>query len=284
MLGGGHLRTAGGNPPGSHLTESLIVAGPTGATTSVELEGETPYDGYLVLTSDGGVSNFDTPWYGSPKASGSTFPGVVGIAATPNGGYVVLRANGGVFSYGTPWHGSLANLLPFGVHPVGITVDPATGGYWTLVSNVGVSNFDTPWHGLPKASGDGGAGTFTGISSAPGGIGYFVSRSNGGVFTCHLTRIGSVAGRLPTGVTGIEVAGQVFRVANGESSLATPPCSWERPAQRPKRGARAPVWCERNFATNVGAAPLHLQRWGCNFARGSAIVVIGCGRTKGPDI
>ncbi len=70
-----------------------------------------------------------------------------------------------------------------------------------------VSNFDAPWYGSPKATGAGGDGPFTGISAAPGGFGYFVSRANGGIFTYGLAWLGSLAGRLPTGVTGIGVAG-----------------------------------------------------------------------------
>ena len=75
-------------------------------------------NGYWILTSDGGVSNFNAPWYGSPKATGA--PGVVGITAVASGGYDVLRTNGGVLNYGAPWYGSLAGRLPAGVIPIGL--------------------------------------------------------------------------------------------------------------------------------------------------------------------
>ena len=70
-----------------------------------------------------------------------------------------------------------------------------------------MSNFDAPWYGSPKATGAGGDGPFTGISSVPGGFGYFVSRSNGGIFNYGLPWVGSLAGRLPSWVSGIGVAG-----------------------------------------------------------------------------
>ena len=74
--------------------------------------------GYDILTSNGGVTSFDAPWHGSPKAAGAPGP-FTGIGAAP-GGYDVVRANGGVLSYGTAWHGSLAGKLPAGVTAIGI--------------------------------------------------------------------------------------------------------------------------------------------------------------------
>jgi len=192
-----------GAAPGSTYSGTLTFTGPTGATASVALHGSTPPAGYVILTSNGGVSNFDAPWYGSPKASGSASPGVVGIAATPGGGYDVLRANGGVDNYGATWYGSLAGKLPSGVTAVGIAVDPATGGYWILTSNGSVSNFDAPWDGSPKASGS--AGPFTGIVAAPGG-GYYVLEANGGVDNYGTPWHGSLAGKLPAGVTAVGIA------------------------------------------------------------------------------
>ena len=84
-----------------------------------------PASGYWLLTSDGGVFNFDATWYGSPKAAG-TVGGVAltGIAAGPGGnGYLVSRSNGGVFNFGVPFHGSEAGKLPAGVTGVGIATN-----------------------------------------------------------------------------------------------------------------------------------------------------------------
>jgi len=58
--------------------------------------------GYWILTSNGGIANFDAPWYGSPKAAGQSGPGVAGIAATPNGSYLVFQEDGGVLDYQGP--------------------------------------------------------------------------------------------------------------------------------------------------------------------------------------
>jgi len=57
--------------------------------------------GYWILTSNGGIANFDAPWYGSPKAAGQSGPGVAGIAALPvPGDYEVLSMAGTAVAYG----------------------------------------------------------------------------------------------------------------------------------------------------------------------------------------
>ena len=168
----------------------------------------SPASGYWLLTSDGGVFNFDATWYGSPKAAG-TVGGVAltGLSAGPGGvGYVISRANGGVFNFGTPFYGSEAGKLPAGVRAVGIATDPATGGYWVLTSDGGVFNFHAPWFGSPKAAGTVGGVALTGIAAGPGGNGYLVSRANGGVFNFGVPFHGSEAGKLPAGVTGVGIA------------------------------------------------------------------------------
>ena len=140
--------------------------------------------GYHLLTSNGGVHDYGTPWYGSDAGklpAGVTATGisvhpatggywilksdggvdsfhapwsgsvrghaVTGIAGTRGGGYLVLTPDGGVHNYGTPWYGSDAGKLPAGVAATGITADPATGGYWILKSNGGVDAFAAPWYG-----------------------------------------------------------------------------------------------------------------------------------------
>ncbi len=151
--------------PGSNGQGTVSGRVPAGAVPD-GLAIDPATGGAWLLASDGGVSNFDAPWTGSPKAAGEAQPGVVGIAATSAQGYLVLRANGGVLAYGTPWHGSLAGRLPAGVRPVGIAADPATGGYWILASDGGVFNFDAPWTGSPKAAGEAQPGV-VGIAALP---------------------------------------------------------------------------------------------------------------------
>ena len=79
------------------------VAGPP-PVTAVGIATDPATGGYWLLTSNGGVFNFNAPWYGSPKAAGTAGGvAVTGIAAGPNGkGYVISRANGGVFTFDTP--------------------------------------------------------------------------------------------------------------------------------------------------------------------------------------
>jgi len=140
--------------------------------------------GYHLLTSNGGVHDYGTPWYGSdagrlpagvtataiaadpatggywilksdggvdsfhaPWSGSVRGHAVTGIAGTRGGGYLVLTPDGGVHNYGTPWYGSDAGKLPAGVAATGITADPATGGYWILKSNGGVDAFAAPWYG-----------------------------------------------------------------------------------------------------------------------------------------
>jgi peptidoglycan/xylan/chitin deacetylase (PgdA/CDA1 family) len=68
--------------------------------------------GYLILTSNGGVHEFNTPWYGS--ANGALPAGVtaVALAADPaTGGYWILKSDGGVNNYHAPFYGSLRGVL-----------------------------------------------------------------------------------------------------------------------------------------------------------------------------
>lgn len=77
--------------------------------------------GYLVLTSNGGVHNFGTPWYGSANHHLPAGVKPVAIAADPAAsGYWILKSNGGVNNYHAPWHGSLNGKLPAGQTVTGI--------------------------------------------------------------------------------------------------------------------------------------------------------------------
>jgi len=192
--------------------------------------------GYHVLTSNGGVHNYGTPWYGSdagklpagvtataiaadPKTGGywilksnggvdnynapwyGSMAGhtVTGIAGTPGGGYLLLTPNGGVHNYGTRWYGSSAGKLPTGIKAVGIAADAKTGGYWILKSNGGVDNYNAPWYGSMAGH------TVTGIAGTPGG-GYLVLTPDGGVHNFGAPWYGSDAGKLPAGVTATGIA------------------------------------------------------------------------------
>ena len=104
--------------PGTLWRGSLVGKIPYGAHP-VAITSGSATGGYWILVSNGGVSNFDAPWYGSPKATGDG--PVTGIPSVPGGfGYFVSRSNGGIFTYGLPWVGSLAGRLPYGVSGIGV--------------------------------------------------------------------------------------------------------------------------------------------------------------------
>jgi hypothetical protein len=80
--------------------------------------------GYHVLTSNGGVHNYGTPWYGS---DGGTLPAgvrAVALAADPvTGGYWIAKSDGGVDAFNAPWYGSLAWHVPAGQSVTGIAAE-----------------------------------------------------------------------------------------------------------------------------------------------------------------
>ena len=68
-----------------------------------------PPVGYLVLTSNGGVHNFHTPWHGSDAGKLPSGITAIGLAVDPaTGGYWILKSNGGVDNFDAPWYGSIA--------------------------------------------------------------------------------------------------------------------------------------------------------------------------------
>ena len=124
--------------------------------------------GYDVLRSDGTVSSYGAPFYGS-------------IAA---------------------------GTLPVGVTATGIALDAATGGYWIVCSNGVVRAFHAPYRGEPRipSGGWGQYPAAVGIASATSGSGYYVLRANGAVNAFGAARHGSLAGRLHYGTTAPVVA------------------------------------------------------------------------------
>lgn len=67
-----------------------------------------PPVGYLVLTSNGGIHNFNAPWYGSNAGNLPSGVTAIGLAVDPmTGGYWILKSNGGVDNFHAPWYGSI---------------------------------------------------------------------------------------------------------------------------------------------------------------------------------
>jgi peptidoglycan/xylan/chitin deacetylase (PgdA/CDA1 family) len=200
--------------------------------------------GYHALASNGAVTSFGVPGYGSAAGTLGSLK-AVGLAVDPKtGGYWILKSNGGVANYNAPWYGSLTGKVPAGqtvtaiaatpgggylvltsngavygfgarvygsaagtlggLKAVGLAVDPKTGGYWILKSNGGVANYNAPWYGSLTGKVPGGA-ALTGIAATPGG-GYLVLTSYGGVSNFGAPWYGSDTGKLPAGVTAVALA------------------------------------------------------------------------------
>ena len=169
------------------------------------------------------VAPFGAPYRG---AALSINPGVVAITVTSNGrGYYVLRSNGEVDAFGVPSYGSvpIAALAP-GITATGIAFDSATGGYWVVSSDGRVRGFNAPDLGGPRIH-PGGWGQYASavaIAAAANGRGYYVLRANGGVDGFGVPWHGSLAGKLPYGVTAPVVAvGIATDTATGGYWIAT---------------------------------------------------------------
>ena len=77
--------------------------------------------GYLVLTSNGGVHNFGSAWYGSAAGAIGRGTTATALAVAPaTGGYWIVKSNGQVASYHAPWRGALAGKLTRGETVTGI--------------------------------------------------------------------------------------------------------------------------------------------------------------------
>lgn len=168
--------------------------------TAIGLAADAASGGYWVLTSKGGVDNYNAPWPGSEASDPNGTP--VAIAADPRtGGYWILNSNGGVDNYGAPWSGSERGHVPG--KAVAITADPKTGGYWILNSDGSVAGFNAPTHGSEAGDPN---GTPAGITASPDGAGYWILNTNGGVDNYHVPWYGSARGHLTgTTATGITV-------------------------------------------------------------------------------
>jgi len=153
--------------------------------------------GYQVLTSDGGVSSFGAPGYGSARTlrAGVTARAVAADHGT--GGYWILTSDGAVVNRNAPRYGSLAGKIPAGQSVKAIAASPSKG-YWVLTSNGGVHNFGAPWYG--SAAGKLPAGvTAIGLAADPATGGYWILASDGSVTGYNAPSYGSLAGKIPAG-------------------------------------------------------------------------------------
>ena len=102
--------------------------------------------GYHELTSNGAVTSFGVPGYGSAAGTLGSLR-AVGLTVDPKtGGYWILKSNGGVANYNAPWYGSLTGRVPAGQAVTGIAAT-AGGGYLVLTSNGAVYGFGARVYG-----------------------------------------------------------------------------------------------------------------------------------------
>jgi hypothetical protein len=87
----------------------------------------SPHGGYWLYTTQGNVyRSFDTPWYGSPPASGVHSAPFTGMLATPDGrGYWLTTSVGAVYAYGD----AKAYPVPAPAHPVKGLAGPSDSGH-----------------------------------------------------------------------------------------------------------------------------------------------------------
>jgi peptidoglycan/xylan/chitin deacetylase (PgdA/CDA1 family) len=162
--------------------------------------------GYHLLTSNGGVHNYGTPWYGSDAGKLPAGVTAIGIAADPKtGGYWIAKSDGGVDAFNAPWRGSMRGQIPAGQAVSGIA-GTANGGYLVLTSDGGVHNYGTPWYGSDAGKLPAGV-TAIGIAADPKTGGYRIAKSDGGVDAFNAPWAGSMRGQLPVGVAVTGIAG-----------------------------------------------------------------------------
>jgi len=170
--------------------------------------------GYHLLTSNGGVHDYGTPWYGSDAGRLPAGVTATAIAADPaTGGYWILKSDGGVDAFNAPWRGSMRGQIPAGQAVTGIAGTQA-GGYLVLTSGGGVHNHGTPWYGSDVGKLPAGV-TATGISVDPATGGYWILKSDGGVDSFHAPWSGSVRGHAVTGIAGTRGGGYLVLTPDG---------------------------------------------------------------------
>ncbi len=185
-----------------------------GATSYV-----APRDGYLVLSSDGGVHNFGTAtWHGSDSGKLGSKVRALALARNPTtSGYWILKSDGGIDNFGNArWRGSLRGHL-HGSRPVGLAA--VANGYFVLTADGAVHAF-----GAAHTHGSDAGKLHSGVHAValavdPTTGGYWILRSDGGVDGFHAPVQGSVKGHLkgtrPVSIAAGYGGGYLVLSANG---------------------------------------------------------------------
>ncbi len=156
------------------LTVRATSSKGTGLGASAVVKTSIGDDGYLVLTSGGGVVGFGDAW--SHGGIGAEGVAAAGIAATPSAlGYWIVSTSGAVTPFGNAKYYGGATTK----HVVGLAANPAGTGYWLVTAGGSVKAFGSAVTYKGKvASG----ATITGIASTATGKGYWLVDSKGQVF------------------------------------------------------------------------------------------------------
>ncbi len=233
-----HQYSGGHNETYRHVTINIDGDAVNGAVAY----GRAP-QGYLVLTSNGGVRPFGgTSWFGSD--AGRLRPGVRAIALARDGatgGYWILKSNGGVDAFNAPPAGSLQNKLG-GLRPVALAPGLAEG-YLILTSDGGVY----PFGGSVSYGSDAGklpvGVSAVGLTLDPATGGYWILRSDGGVDAFNAPNYGSLVGKLgelrPVALQPSPQGGYLILTDNGGIRPFGPAISYGSDGGRLRSGVRA---------------------------------------------
>ncbi|HET6965319.1 MAG TPA: hypothetical protein VFH58_11150 [Acidimicrobiales bacterium] len=172
--------TANSSPNLSQLTGTIFGVSKSASPTPAPAP-QPAGPGYRMVAADGGVFDFNQPFYGSTGGTKLVQP-IVGMANAAAGkGYYLVARDGGVFAFGpgAKFQGSTGGVK-LAQPIVGMAVDPATGGYWLVASDGGVFAFNAPFYG--STGGVKLNQPIVGITAAPGGKGYYLVARDGGIF------------------------------------------------------------------------------------------------------
>lgn len=149
--------------------------------------------GYRLVSSDGGVFAFGTPFLGSLPGKEIHVSDVVGMTSAGAGGYWIAEADGSVHAFGDAL--ALGSLPDKGIHVsdiVGIA-SPDSGGFWLVGSDGSVYPFGDA-KAVGSLPGDGiHLSDIVGIAGS--GSGYRLVGSDGAVFAFGAPFLGSLPGK-----------------------------------------------------------------------------------------
>jgi len=205
----GNVNFTGGLQPGSStyfgLEDSL-------ASNQVNVQF-----GYWMAASDGGIFDYDAPFFGSMGGKPLDKP-IVGITADPNtGGYWEVASDGGLFAFNAPFFGSMGGKS-LNAPVVGMVATPDGQGYWEVASDGGVFNFgDASLYG--SMGGKHLNAPVVGIASSQDGLGYYEVAQDGGIFNFgdaafHGSMGGKPLNKPIVGITGDQATGGYWEVAS----------------------------------------------------------------------